>query len=151
MYRGNRPHWPGGDFSNFIPTFEYRVIVSNYDAPDWPPALKSEFENSSTRVASGIVHAADNAFPIYWPAYDLMIGVGGWRGRAANLPVPSGIQGRTIGFRYLAGQRGCSRRRLPFQVTARDPSYRSCAVRRRVWTCTPVTSSTAACADRGKT
>ena len=27
-----------------------------------------------------VVHAADNAFPD-WPAYNLMIGIGGWRNR----------------------------------------------------------------------
>ena len=35
----------GGDFSGFKPEFEkYRVVVSNYDAPDWPAALRSRFE-----------------------------------------------------------------------------------------------------------
>ena len=27
-----------------------------------------------------VVHASDNAFP-KWPEYNLMIGIGGWRGR----------------------------------------------------------------------
>ena len=72
----------GADFSNFKPKFnEYQVIVLNYDAPDWPADLRSQFENY---IKSGgglvIVHAADNAFP-NWPAFNQMTGVGGWRGR----------------------------------------------------------------------
>src|ERR1700736_5282635 len=35
----------GGDFSSFKPQFaNYPVVVSNYDAPDWPPEVKSSFE-----------------------------------------------------------------------------------------------------------
>src|SRR5436190_4939466 len=35
----------GGDFSQFRPDFnKYRVIVLNYDGPDWPADLKSAFE-----------------------------------------------------------------------------------------------------------
>ena len=71
-----------GDFSNFKPKFaDYQVIVSNYDAPDWPADLRAQFEQF---VSNGgglvVVHAADNAFP-NWPAYNLMIGIGGWRRR----------------------------------------------------------------------
>ncbi len=74
----------GGDFSDFKPEFSrYGVVVSNYDAPDerWSEELKASFElymkNGGGLVS---VHAADNAFP-KWQAYNLMIGIGGWRGR----------------------------------------------------------------------
>lgn len=74
----------GGDFSAFKPDWgKYQVVVSNYDAPDvrWPDELKQSFEqyikNGGGMVA---VHAADNAFP-NWAEYNLMIGIGGWRGR----------------------------------------------------------------------
>src|SRR3954468_1332436 len=34
-----------GDFSTFHPDFAaYKVVVSNYDAQDWPAPLKSAFE-----------------------------------------------------------------------------------------------------------
>jgi len=73
-----------GDFSAFKPEWDkYQVIVANYDVPDarWSDALKASFElymrNGGGLVA---VHAADNAFP-NWKEYNLMIGVGGWRGR----------------------------------------------------------------------
>lgn len=71
-----------GDFTNFKPDLSrYQVIVSNYDAPDWPEYLRAEFEQY-IRSGGGlvVVHAADNAFPD-WPAYNLMIGIGGWRNR----------------------------------------------------------------------
>lgn len=75
---------PGGDFSSFKPRFtRYRAVVSNYDVPDerWSDALKRSFEDY-IRSGGGLVsvHAADNAFP-KWRAYNLMIGIGGWRGR----------------------------------------------------------------------
>lgn len=71
-----------GDFSNFKPEFgKYAVIVSNLDSPEWPAELKTAFEQY---VSNGgglvIVHAANNAFP-NWPAFNDMIGIGGWRGR----------------------------------------------------------------------
>jgi type 1 glutamine amidotransferase len=74
-----------GDFSNFKPDWiNYQVVVSNYDAPDegWPDNLKASFVEY-IRNGGGLVsvHAADNAFP-NWKEYNLMIGVGGWRGRS---------------------------------------------------------------------
>ncbi len=74
----------GGDFANFKPVWEnYQVIVSNYDVPDerWSDELKASFDEYM-RNGGGLVsyHAADNAFP-HWKEYNLMIGIGGWRGR----------------------------------------------------------------------
>jgi hypothetical protein len=79
---------PAGDsFSAFAPAFSrYQVVVLNYDAPDerWPVSLKTSFEEF---VKNGgglvVVHAADNAFP-GWPAFNEMIGVGGWRNRTES-------------------------------------------------------------------
>jgi uncharacterized protein len=74
----------GGDFSTFKPDWsKYQVVVGNYDAPDdrWPDSLKASF-TEYIRNGGGFVsvHAADNAFA-NWKEYNLMIGVGGWRGR----------------------------------------------------------------------
>ncbi|SPE38580.1 conserved exported hypothetical protein [Candidatus Sulfopaludibacter sp. SbA3] len=74
----------GDDFSTFKPEWgKYQVVVSNYDAPDdrWPDSVKASFEQY-IRGGGGLVsvHAADNAFA-NWKEYNLMIGVGGWRGR----------------------------------------------------------------------
>ena len=74
-----------GDFSTFKPDFtKYQVIISNYDAPDWPADLKASFEKYMSNGGGFVsVHAADNSFP-GWKAYNEMIGVGGWRGRNQN-------------------------------------------------------------------
>ena len=76
----------GGDFSSFKPEFKkYQVVVGNYNefptGDKWPDAVKTAFEEYM-RGGGGYVsyHAADNAFP-EWPAYNLMIGIGGWLGR----------------------------------------------------------------------
>jgi hypothetical protein len=73
-----------GDFSAFRPDWsKYQVVVANYDAPDerWPDSLKASFERYVHDGGGFVsVDAADNAFP-KWKEYNLMIGVGGWRGR----------------------------------------------------------------------
>ncbi len=74
----------GGDFSKFKPEFgKYQVVVSNYDGPDgqWTEHAKSAFEQYMKNGGGlVVVHAADNSFP-GWSAYNLMIGIGGWRNR----------------------------------------------------------------------
>lgn len=118
------PTWPGGDFANFHPDFsKYRVIVFNYDAPDWPADLKAQFENYM-RKGGGlvVVHAADNAFP-NWRAYNLMTGVGGWRSRTASAGPFWYFKGGKLLSDDSPGRAGSHGARLPFQVTARDPSH----------------------------
>ncbi len=73
---------PKGIDEDFSPEFtKYHVVVSNYNGEEWPEATKTAFESF---VAGGgglvVVHAADNAFPA-WPAWNRMIGLGGWGGR----------------------------------------------------------------------
>ena len=77
----------GEDFSDFKPDFsQYQVIVMNYDTDDnqWPEELKTSFEEY---IANGgglvVFHGADNSFP-EWEAFNLMVGVGGWRNRDEN-------------------------------------------------------------------
>jgi type 1 glutamine amidotransferase len=113
-----------GDFSGFNPNFaQFKALVMNYDGPDWPAPLKAQFEQY---VSSGgglvIVHAANNAFP-NWPAYNLMIGIGGWRSRNENAgPYWYWKDGQIVSDPKpgTAGQHGG---RLPFQVTARDANH----------------------------
>jgi type 1 glutamine amidotransferase len=110
-----------GDFSNFKPEFSrYKAIVMNYDAPHWPADLRAQFEKY-VRDGGGLVviHAADNAFPD-WPAFNEMIGVGGWRNRNQNAgPHWYWQDGKMVGDTTpgSAGEHGA---RLPFQVTTRD-------------------------------
>lgn len=77
-------HAPKGEDPAFRPAFaDYDVVVSNFGhgAAEWPAATKAAFE-AFMRDGGGFVavHAADNAFP-KWPAYNEMIGLGGWGGR----------------------------------------------------------------------
>ena len=111
----------GGDFSSFHPNFaQYKALVMNYDAPDWPADLKSEFEQY---VSSGgglvIVHAADNSFP-NWPAYNLMIGVGGWRNRNEDAGPYWYFKDGKLVSDPRPGPAGMHGARLPFQVTIRE-------------------------------
>ncbi|WP_440875075.1 ThuA domain-containing protein [Thalassotalea sp. PLHSN55] len=69
---------------DFSPQFSnYDVVISNFgwQAASWPKATQRAFE-TYMRDGGGLVtiHAADNSFPL-WPAYNEMIGLGGWGGR----------------------------------------------------------------------
>ncbi len=69
---------------DYKPDFaKYDVVISNFghDAAPWPKATQAAFEEF-VRDGGGfvVVHAADNSFPD-WPAYNQMIGIGGWGGR----------------------------------------------------------------------
>jgi len=113
-----------GDFSSFKPDLsQYQVIVSNYDAPDWPENLRLQFQQF---IAAGgglvVVHAADNAFP-NWPDYNLMIGIGGWRNRNEQSgPMWYFKEGKLVSD-PTPGPAGAHGARLPFQVTARQPEH----------------------------
>lgn len=72
-----------GDLSAFKPAFkQYKLVVSNYNGADWPAETQAAFEEF-VRAGGGFVsvHAANNSFP-NWPAYNQMIGLGGWGGRS---------------------------------------------------------------------
>ncbi|HEY1337602.1 MAG TPA: ThuA domain-containing protein [Bryobacteraceae bacterium] len=110
---------PGGDFSAFKPDWsKYQVIVLNYDAPDerWPDSLKTSFEQY-IRNGGGLVsvHAADNAFA-NWKAYNLMIGVGGWRARNENAGPHFYYQDGKLVADTAPGPAGSHGARNPFKV-----------------------------------
>ena len=112
------------DFSGFKPDFaHYRAIVMNYDAPDWPADLRARFEQY---VSGGgglvIVHAADNAFPD-WPAYNEMIGIGGWRKRTETAGPYWYIKDGKLVSDASAGPTGMHGARLPFQVKTQQPEH----------------------------
>ncbi|MCA9035105.1 MAG: ThuA domain-containing protein [Planctomycetaceae bacterium] len=75
---------PRGTDPNFHPDFsKFNVVISNFGhgAAPWPAETQKSFEQF---VQNGggfvVIHAADNSFP-EWPAYNEMIGLGGWGGR----------------------------------------------------------------------
>lgn len=118
----------GQDFSSFKPDFKkYQVIISNYNDFDggtkWPPEVRTAFEQF---VGSGggfvSYHAADNAFPD-WPAYNLMIGIGGWEGRDEHSgPFWYFRDGKLVSD-PSPGAAGSHGARNPFLVTIRDKQH----------------------------
>lgn len=71
------------DMSAFKPEFKkYKLVVSNYNGADWPKETQAAFEAFVRGGGAFVsVHAANNSFPS-WPAYNQMIGLGGWGGRS---------------------------------------------------------------------
>ena len=114
----------GGDFSKVKPEFgSYKVVVSNLDSPEWPAELESQFEDYMKRGGGlVIVHAADNAFP-NWAAYNLMTGIGGWRGRTEKAGPHWYYKDGKLASDDLPGHAGMHGQRLPFQVTTRDANH----------------------------
>jgi type 1 glutamine amidotransferase len=111
-----------GDYSKFQPDWsKYQVVVWNYDAPDerWPDSVKSSFEQY-VRNGGGFVavHASDNAFP-HWRAFNLMIGVGGWRGRNEEAGAHFYYHDGKIVADTAPGSAGMHGARLPFKVVDR--------------------------------
>src|SRR4051812_37886964 len=113
-----------GDFSAFHPDFaRYQVILSNYDAQEWPAALKAEFE-IYMKGGGGlvVVHGADNAFPD-WPAFNEMTGVGGWRKRDAPAGPRWYFKNGKLASDPSPGAAGLHGLRKPFRITARAPDH----------------------------
>jgi type 1 glutamine amidotransferase len=113
-----------GDLSGFKPEFsKYQVVVSNYDAPDWPADVKASFE-TYMKNGGGLVtvHAADNSFG-QWAEYNKMIGIGGWRGRTeASGPLWFYKDGK-LDSDTSPGKAGQHGSRLPFQVVIRNTDH----------------------------
>jgi len=113
-----------GDFSSFHPAFaKYQVVVSNYDAQDWPAPLKAEFE-AYMKAGGGlvVVHGADNAFPD-WVAYNEMTGLGGWRKRDAPAGPRWYFENGKLTSDPSPGPAGLHGRRKPFRVTVRAADH----------------------------
>lgn len=110
--------------SDFKPDFpRYQVVVSNYDAPDWPAGLREQFEQY-IRGGGGlvVVHAADNAFP-NWPEYNLMIGIGGWRNRTQAAGPHWYYKDGKLVSDPSPGPTGSHGNRIPFLITTRQPQH----------------------------
>jgi type 1 glutamine amidotransferase len=99
----------------------YAVVVWNYDAPDarWSGELKASFE-SYVQAGGGFVavHAADNAFS-GWPAFNEMIGVGGWRGRNEKAGPYWFLKDGKLTSDAAPGNAGSHGQRTPFQIATR--------------------------------
>lgn len=124
----------GEDFSTFkLDLNGYQAIVLNYDAPDWPANLREQLEQY---VKNGgglvVVHAADNSFPD-WPAFNQMIGIGGWRGRSEKSgPMWYFKDGKLVSDNST-GSAGSHGNRLPFEVETRVSEHPIMKGLPRVW------------------
>ena len=116
----------GGDFSNFKPEFsKYQAVFMNYDTTDdqWPETLKTSFEQYVQKGGGVVIyHGADNSFP-QWRAFNLMIGVGGWRGRNEKSgPLWYFKDGKLVSD-TSPGPAGSHGARLPFQIVVRNSDH----------------------------
>jgi type 1 glutamine amidotransferase len=88
---------PKGTDPNFKPDFsKYAVVVNNFGhgAAAWPKETQEAFEKFVSEGGGHVViHAADNAFP-EWPAFNEMIGLGGWGGRSEKWEFPVVVRDR---------------------------------------------------------
>ena len=70
--------------SSFHPNFAaYDVVICNFgwNAAPWPKETQEDFDKFIKKGGGlVIIHAADNSFA-EWPAYNQMIGIGGWGNR----------------------------------------------------------------------
>ncbi len=116
----------GGDFSQFKPDFtKYQAVLLNYDTTDdqWPETLKTSFEQYVQNGGGLVVyHGANNSFP-GWRAYNLMIGVGGWRGRNEKSGPYWYFKDGKLVSDTSPGSAGSHGARLPFQVVTRDAGH----------------------------
>jgi len=118
----------GGDFSGFHPQFErFKAVISNYNDSGggsvWPADVQAAFERY-VKGGGGFIsyHAADNAFPD-WPAYNLMIGIGGWEGRNEKSgPYWYFREGKLVSD-PTPGPAGAHGARKPFQIVLRDRNH----------------------------
>jgi len=120
-------HAPKGEDPTFKPVFQnYAVVVSNFGhgAAPWPADTQTAFEDY-VRGGGGFVsvHAADNSFP-EWPAYNQMIGLGGWGGRTEKSgPYVYYNDDGTLVRDTAAGPGGSHGPQWPFVIIVRDTAH----------------------------
>ena len=117
---------PGAASPQFAPDFsKHQVVMLNYDAPDgrWSAETKAAFERF-VQSGGGVVavHAADNAFP-GWPAFNEMIGVGGWRNRTEKAGPFWFFRDGKLASDAAPGRAGSHGKRMPFAITVREPNH----------------------------
>jgi type 1 glutamine amidotransferase len=114
----------GADVGSFRPKFsDYKVVVSNYNGPEWSKETKGSFvdfvRNGGALVS---VHAANNSFP-GWPAYNEMIGVGGWGGRNEKSGPYVRVRDGKVVLDTSKGRGGSHGPRHPFVVETVDATH----------------------------
>jgi hypothetical protein len=130
-----RKRAPKEEWDAYRPTFsDYQVVIGNFNndreehddcGPLWSPKTMADFERF---VGEGggfvLIHGADNSWAD-WPAYNEMIGLGGWGGREAGksgylLRLIDGKWQPTSPNKGLSGEHG---REREFLVVHDKPSH----------------------------
>jgi uncharacterized protein len=112
---------------NYSPDFAaYDLVVVNFgwNAAPWPAATQTNFENY-VKKGGGVViiHAADNSFP-KWPAYNEMIGLGGWGDRTEkDGPYVYYDHAGTLKTDLTAGRGGSHGPQHAFKIQIREPKH----------------------------
>ena len=111
---------------DYAPNFaDYDAVVCHFGwkAAAWPESTRKAFEDY---MAGGgglvVVHAADNSFP-EWPAYNEMIGVGGWGGRDEQSGPKLYYENGELKRDESAGGAGHHGPRHEYSVVVRDTSH----------------------------
>ena len=127
---------PGAPSPQFAPDIsKYQVVMLNYDGPDgrWSAETKASFERY-VQGGGGVVavHAADNAFP-GWPAFNEMVGIGGWRNRTEQAGPFWFFRDGKLTSDTSPGRAGSHGKRVPFAITVREPNHPIMRGLPRVW------------------
>ncbi|MCY7357600.1 MAG: ThuA domain-containing protein [Rudanella sp.] len=113
--------------SSFHPDFsKYDLVVCNFgwNAAPWSDETQADFE-AFMKKGGGlvVVHAADNSFPL-WPAYNKMIGLGGWGDRTEkDGPFVYYDQDGKLIRDTKPGNAGSHGAQTEFLITVREPQH----------------------------
>lgn len=112
------------EMPKFQPKFsDFDVVVSNYNGMAWSRETATAFEKFVEGGGGFVsVHAADNSFP-QWPAYNRMIGVGGWGGRNEKFGPYVRWRNGKFARDTQAGRGGSHGKRHAFEVVVRDVAH----------------------------
>jgi type 1 glutamine amidotransferase len=113
--------------SSFHPDFsKYDLVICNFgwNAASWPAETQADLE-AFIKKGGGlvVVHAADNSFP-QWPAYNQMIGLGGWGDRTEkDGPYVYYDQSNKLIRDTTKGKAGSHGAQSEFLITVRDSKH----------------------------
>ncbi len=112
---------------DFRPNFsKYDVVVCNFgwNAAPWPEETKADFEKFMKNGGGlVIIHAANNSFP-EWPAYNQMIGLGGWGDRTEkDGPYVYYDESGKLVRDTSPGKAGAHGKQTEFLITVRNPNH----------------------------
>jgi type 1 glutamine amidotransferase len=113
--------------SSFHPNFAaYDLVICNFgwNAAPWPAETQADFDKF---IKNGgglvVIHAADNSFP-EWPAYNQMIGLGGWGNRTEkDGPYVYYDENNKLVRDTQAGRAGSHGPQSEYAITIRNPNH----------------------------